>query len=182
MDSKSEPRLRLRVTAAAEGAVRGGHPWLFAGSIREQNRPGMPGELAIIYDRRDGFLALGLYDPDSPLRVRILHTGDSIIIDRSWWKQRLAAAVERRANLFDSQTTGYRCIHGESDGWPGLVLDRYDSTYVLKLYTAAWLPRLREIVSLFKERLDPKRIVLRLSRNFRKAAQQAEATDGEILV
>jgi len=181
MDSKSEPRLRLRVTAAAEGAVRGGHPWLFAGSIREQNRPGMPGELAIIYDRGDGFLALGLYDPDSPLRVRILHTGDSIIIDRNWWKQRLAAAVERRANLFDSQTTGYRCIHGESDGWPGLVLDRYDSTYVLKLYTGAWLPRLPEIVPLLEEQSRPKRIVLRLSRNIQKSATKAGLTEGQIL-
>ena len=181
MDCKSEPRLRLRVTAAAEGAVRGGHPWLFAGSIREQNRPGMPGELAIIYDRRDGFLALGLYDPDSPLRVRILHTGDSITIDRSWWKQRLAAAVERRANLFDSQTTGYRCIHGESDGWPGLVLDRYDSTYVLKLYTGAWLPRLPEIVPLLEEQFRPKRIVLRLSRNIQKSATKAGLTEGQIL-
>src|ERR1039458_2481624 len=42
------------------------------------------------------------------------------------------------------ETTGYRLIHGESDGWPGLVLDRYDTTLVLKLYTAAWLPRLDE--------------------------------------
>src|SRR5438105_3303617 len=100
MHSKSEPRLRLTVTPAAEGAVRGGHPWIFAGSIREQNRPGIAGELAVIYDKRDRFLALGLYDPDSPLRVRILHTGEPIAIDRNWWSTRLAAAVERRANLF----------------------------------------------------------------------------------
>jgi len=180
--SRQFSRLRLRVTAPAEAKVRSGHPWVFASSIREENRAGSAGELAVIYDKRDRFLALGLYDPDSPLRVRILHRGDPITIDRAWWQERLSEALARRANLFDYQTTGYRCIHGESDGWPGLVADRYDSTYVLKLYTAAWLPRLREIVSLFKERLDPKRIVLRLSRNFRKAAQQAEATDGEILV
>ena len=58
---------------------------------------------------------------------------------------RLDAAVRRRDGLFDARTTGYRLINGESDGWPGLVLDRYDTTLVLKLYTAAWLPRLDEI-------------------------------------
>src|SRR5256885_8727073 len=140
MPSKSEPRLRLRVTAAAETAIRGGHPWVFAGSVREQNRPGVTGELAILYDKRDRFLAVGLYDPDSPLRVRILHAGSPAEIDDSWWKRHLSATVQRRANLFDEQTTGYRCIHGESDGWPGLVLDRYDTTFALKLYTSAWLP------------------------------------------
>ena len=63
------PRLRLRVTATAETILRGGHPWLFADSIREQNRPGQLGELAVVYDRNDRFLALGLFDPDSPLSV-----------------------------------------------------------------------------------------------------------------
>ena len=58
---------------------------------------------------------------------------------------------------------------GENDGWPGLVLDRYDSTLVLKLYTAAWLPRLEEIVASITERLRPERLVLRLSRNIQSA-------------
>src|SRR5437879_1316494 len=81
---KSTPSLRLRVTAAAESIVRSGHPWLFAESIREQNRAGEPGELAVIYDRNDKFLAIGLYDPKSPIRVRILHTGKPETLDREW--------------------------------------------------------------------------------------------------
>src|SRR5437879_8820013 len=81
--SRQFSRLRLRVTAPAEAKVRSGHPWVFASSIREQNRAAGTGELAVIYDKRDRFLALGLYDPDSPLRVRILHRGDPITIDRA---------------------------------------------------------------------------------------------------
>src|SRR5438105_15318749 len=46
-------RLRLRVTSTAESILRSGHPWLFADSIHEQNRPGILGELAVIYDRKD---------------------------------------------------------------------------------------------------------------------------------
>jgi 23S rRNA (cytosine1962-C5)-methyltransferase len=165
-------RLRLRITATAETIVRSGHPWLFADSIHELNRTGQPGELAVIYDRKDKFLAVGLFDPDSPIRVRILHAGKPTTIDAAWWQTRLEQALAIRRNLFDEQTTGYRLIHGESDGWPGLVLDRYDTSLVMKIYTAAWLPRLDEILTLFKEKIPCDRIVLRLSRNIQAVAER----------
>jgi 23S rRNA (cytosine1962-C5)-methyltransferase len=174
--------LRLRITAAAETIVRSGHPWLFADSIHELNRAGQLGELAVIYDRKDKFLAVGLFDPDSPIRVRILHSGKPATIDAAWWLMRLEQALGRRRDLFDTQTTGYRLIHGESDGWPGLVLDRYDTTLVLKIYTAAWLPRLDEILSLLKQKIPCERIVLRLSRNIQPIAEkQFPHRDGQIL-
>ncbi len=132
------PRLRLRVTTAAESILRGGHPWLFADSVREQNRAGLLGELAVIFDRKDRFLAVGLFDPDSPIRVRLLHSGKPQAINREWWLARFARALAVRADLLDEHTTGCRLINGESDGWPGLVLDRYDTTLkAVKLYTAA---------------------------------------------
>ena len=82
----------------------------------------------------------------------------------------------------EEQTTGFRWLNGESDGWPGLVLDRYDATLVLKLYTAAWLPRLSEILETICESLNPERVVLRLSRNIQSTVTERFAkTDGEIL-
>jgi 23S rRNA (cytosine1962-C5)-methyltransferase len=177
------PRLRLRVTATAESIIRSGHPWLFADSVREQNRPGLTGELAVIYDRKDKFLAAGLLDSDSPIRVRILHAGKPETINADWWRARLEHALARRRGLFDPQTTGFRCINGEGDGWPGLVLDRYEATLVLKLYTAAWLPRLDEIIQLLKSSLPSERIVLRLSRNIQPTAEtNFSRTDGQVLV
>ena len=175
-------RLRLRITVAAETIVRSGHPWLFADSIRESNRAGQLGELAVIYDRKDKFLAVGLFDPDSPIRVRILHAGKPQTIDSIWWNARLEKPLAVRRDLFNAQTNGFRLIHGESDGWPGLVLDKYDSTLVLKLYTAAWLSRLEETVSLFKEKIPCERIVLRLSRNIQSIAEkQFQLRDGQAL-
>jgi 23S rRNA (cytosine1962-C5)-methyltransferase len=176
-------RLRLRITAAAETAVRSSHPWVFSDSILESNRAGQTGELAVIYDRKDRFLAVGLFDPDSPIRVRILHAGKPQTIDRAWWQARLEQALARRRDLFDAQTTGYRLIHGESDGWPGLVLDHYDTTLVLKLYTAAWLPRLDETLVLLKENVPCERIVLRLSRNIQAVVERRAPPrrDGEII-
>jgi 23S rRNA (cytosine1962-C5)-methyltransferase len=177
------PRLRLRVASAAESVLRSGHPWLFADSIRAQNREGQAGELAVIYDRKDRFLATGLFDPDSPIRVRLLHVGKPRAIDHDWWAERLTRALDAREGLFDEHTNGFRWINGESDGWPGLVLDHYDRTLVLKLYTAVWLPRLEEITGLITLRLRPERIVLRLSRNIRNVAKrQFGKADGEILL
>jgi 23S rRNA (cytosine1962-C5)-methyltransferase len=180
--STGVPRLRLRVTATAETILRGGHPWLFADSIREQNRDGKAGELAVIYDRKDKFLAVGLFDPESPLRVRILHAGKPVTIDGPWWRENLAKAVRRREHLFDPQTNGFRWINGESDGWPGLVLDRYDQVAVLKIYTAAWLPRLDEVTLLVRDALKPQRLVLRLSRNIQETARKHfQKEDGQDL-
>jgi len=176
------PRLRLRVGATAETILRSDHPWLFADSVREQNRAGELGELAVIFDRNDKFLAVGLFDPDSPLRVRILHSGKPQSIDPAWWQQHFAESIAKRTGLFDDKTTGYRLINGESDGWPGLVLDRYGTTLVMKLYTAAWLPRLEEIVALVVGGWPHERLVLRLSRNIQGLAKtQFQIADGDIL-
>jgi 23S rRNA (cytosine1962-C5)-methyltransferase len=176
-------RLRLRVTVAAESALRSGHPWLYADSIREQNRPGELGELAVVYDRHDRFLAIGLFDPESPLRLRVLHTGKPTHINEDWWRGRLREAITRRQGLFDETTTGFRWIHGESDGWPGLVLDRYDATLVLKLYTAAWLPLWHQIHELFQAEFHPERVVLRLSRNIQTVAQaRFQRRDGQVVL
>jgi 23S rRNA (cytosine1962-C5)-methyltransferase len=177
--SSSQPSLRLRLTAAAESIVRGGHPWVFAQSVREQNREGTTGELAIIFDRQDRFLAVGLFDAESPLRVRILHVGKPQAIDVQWWRRRAEKAFALRKSLFGADTTGFRCINGENDGWPGLVLDQYDTARVLKLYTAAWLPRLPEMGDLLH---GGHRLILRLSRNIQKhALQDFSLKDGEIL-
>ncbi|MCE2827295.1 MAG: class I SAM-dependent rRNA methyltransferase, partial [Verrucomicrobium sp.] len=92
-----QPRLRLRLSPAAETAVRRGHPWVYAERLRDRNREGLPGELAVVYDRNDRFLALGLYDPDSPIRLRVLHAGKPVTVDDAWWRARLAAAIARRA-------------------------------------------------------------------------------------
>jgi 23S rRNA (cytosine1962-C5)-methyltransferase len=173
--------LRLRVTAAAERVLRAGHPWVFAESIQEQNRPGETGELAVIYDRKSRFLALGLFDAGSPIRFRSLQVGEPQNIDRDWWLRRLVGALQTRNGLFDPATTGYRCINGESDGWPGLVLDRYDTTLALKLYSAAWLPRQQEILGIITQQLKPERVVLRLSRNIQAEAQNRfNLKDGDV--
>lgn len=154
----------VHVTPAAERALRQGHPWVFDRAIRRQNRKGQPGDLAVVFDRQRRFLAVGLYDPHSPIRVRVLQQGERATIDRDWFQARLTAAAQLRAPLQKDDTTGYRLVHGENDGLPGLVLDRYDKTLVLKLYTLAWLPHLRDLLSATDAVAPAERLVLRLGR------------------
>ncbi|WP_221088177.1 23S rRNA (cytosine(2499)-C(5))-methyltransferase [Deinococcus aquaedulcis] len=175
------PRLRLRVSPAAESHLRAGHPWVYESSLRGQNREGKAGELAVIYDRRDRFLAIGLYDPGSPLRVRVLHQGAPVTLDDGWWAAHLDAALARRAPLFGPETDGYRVINGESDGWPGLVVDRYAHTLVLKLYTAAWFAHLDRVLALLEARFADFAVVLRLSRNIQEKAAATGLHDGQVL-
>ena len=179
---KTLPRLKISLRPTAESIVRKGHPWIYSDSIRSQNREGEAGEVAVIYDRRDKFLAVGFYDPDSPLRVRILHVGKPTTLDEAWWQARLLETLARRETIADTNTNGLRLINGESDGWPGLVMDRYDTTLVLKLYTPAWLSRLTMLVGMIVSTLQPERLVLRLSRNLQvKGAAQECPGDGQIL-
>ncbi len=171
-------RLRMRLLPRAESAVRRGHPWVFAESVKNQNRDGEAGELVAIYDRRDRFLAMGLYDPDSPMRVRVVHAGEPATIDRSWWLERAREAAAHREAVFSEETTGARCLNGESDGFPGLVADRYDTTLVVKLYSAVWLSRWEEIEGVLREVFDPRHLVLRLSRNLKDAAATVGLVEG----
>lgn len=163
-----EPATRniaLHVSRGARRAIRRGHPWLYGDAIERQSHEGQPGDLAVIFDDRRRFLAVGLYDPESPIRVRVLQAGEPAPIDAAWFAQKIADAVARRAPLAaDAGTTGYRLIHGENDGLPGLVLDRYGESCVLKLYTAAWAPHLSEVLPALVETTETRRIVLRLSR------------------
>ena len=180
------PRLRLKVTPAAQTHLRAGHPWLYESSVKSQNRAGEAGELAVVLDRQDRFLAIGLYDPGSPLRLRALHVGAPVKVDRAWWAAHLDEALALREGLFDDHgedqlTDGYRLINGESDRWPGLVLDRYATTLVLKLYTAAWFPHLKMVLELLAERFPGYAVVLRLSRNIQDAAKVLGLHDGQVV-
>ncbi|MEZ5407014.1 MAG: class I SAM-dependent rRNA methyltransferase [Acidimicrobiales bacterium] len=143
-------RVSVRLTRDAQRQVRGGHPWVFDASVTGTSHDGAPGDLAVLFDDKRRFLAIGLWDPASPIRVRVLHRGRPRPIDQAFWHEQLGAAFARRAGLAElaaqGVTTAYRCVHGENDGLPGLVIDRYDRTWVVRLDTAAWAPHLPAVL------------------------------------
>ena len=83
----------LRVAPSVEAQLRRGHPWVYDGAVRQVRGDGRPGDFAAVYDARNRFVALGLYDPTSPIRVRVLQAGTPATIDQEWFAQRLRAAI-----------------------------------------------------------------------------------------
>jgi 23S rRNA (cytosine1962-C5)-methyltransferase len=170
------------VKRSAEQAVRQGHPWLYQRSIRRQSHQGSAGDLAIIFDRGNRFLAVGLYDPDSVIRVRILHHGKPKEVNGQFFAERISAAVAKRDSIDQRSTSAYRLVHGENDGLPGVVLDKYDHTLVLKLYSMAWVPWLEVLGAAIGSSLDADRLVLRMSRSAsRDFAGRGEPGDGSLI-
>ena len=170
-------RLAVRVTPDAARHVRGGHPWVFDESIVSLRPDGVAGDLAVIFDDRRKFMAIGLYDPASPIRIKVLHHGRPTPIDHDFWVARLRAALELRAIVVDDPaTTAFRWVHGENDGLPGLVLDRYADATVVKLYSAAWFPHLDQVLAAAQEVLPADRVVLRLARNVDPQGARADGT------
>ena len=170
LPAPSDKRIALRVSAPAERALRQGHPWVFDQAITEQSHVGAPGDLAVIFDNKRRFLAIGLYDPTSSIRVRILQHRQPATINADWFQKKMESAFALRASL-EPDTDGYRLIHGENDGFPGLILDRYAETLVLKLYTPAWILHLKEFCSALTQIHPTKKIILRLNRSLAKQTE-----------
>ncbi|MCY3781609.1 MAG: class I SAM-dependent methyltransferase [Chloroflexi bacterium] len=165
LPNRAEKNISMRVKSAAERALRQGHPWVYEDAIVKQSHLGSSGDLAVIYDRdKNNFLAVGLYDPLSPIRIKVLHALQPIRINQGFFADKLRAAQAKRKPLINTETTGYRLVYGESDGFPALVLDRYGDTLVLKLYTTAWIPHLRALIPALRESIVFDSLVLRLSR------------------
>ena len=165
LPTPGERRLAVRITRDALRQIRGGSPWVYDGSITSVSHDGAPGDLAVVFDDDRKFAAIGLWDPTSPIRLKVLHRGAPTQIGGLFWRTVLSTARDRRAGLeADDETTAYRLVHGENDGLPGLVVDRYDQTLVVKIYTPAWFPHLADVIEALVDLLSPVRIVLRLSR------------------
>ena len=186
LPSPAAKRIALRVSAPAERALRQNHPWVFDQAITEQSHTGAPGDLAVIFDNKRRFIAIGLYDPTSSIRVRILQHRQPATIDAKWFHTKLIAASQFREPLTQQPpefaTNGYRLVHGENDGLPGLVIDRYAETLVLKIYSPAWVPHLNEICSALMQTNPAERLILRLSRSLNKQSEFLHGLeDGMIL-
>ncbi len=162
LPAPSRRRLAIHVTPAAERALRAGSSWVFADAIARTSFEGAPGDLAVVFDGKERFVAVGLYDPDSDLAFRSLATAPTTI-DAPFLAARLDAANALRSAIA-AQHTGYRVVFGEADRLPGLVVDRYAGTLCVKLYTAAWVPWLRIVIDALRALLAPERVVLRLPR------------------
>ncbi|MEI7705786.1 MAG: class I SAM-dependent rRNA methyltransferase [Deltaproteobacteria bacterium] len=130
--SQVEATLELRKDLVRH--LRAGHPWVFRKAIEKAPRGLEAGAIVDVVEE-GRFVARGYLDPHSAITVRILTREPAEAIDESFWRGRVRRALALRSELVHG-TTGYRLVHGENDGLPGVVVDRYGDFAVLKLYSA----------------------------------------------
>lgn len=119
--------------------LRAGHPWVFRKALAAPVK--LPA--GSVVDLVDGhrFVARGYFDPFSAIAVRVLTLDPKTTIDETFFEARIRRCVEARRELLDlTNTDAYRLVHGEGDGLPGVVVDRYGDWVVLKLYSAGLTP------------------------------------------
>lgn len=169
MTKDYNPRtLAVKLHPKAEKLIKKGHPWVFSDSIEKINKEGNAGDVAILFDQRQNkVFGIGLYDPDSPIRIKMIHHDGSAKIDEDFFERKISTALELRKTLLKN-TNAFRLLYGENDGFPGLVVDVYDKVGVLKLYSPVWFPYLGMIIPKIVEFRKLKALILRLSRNLQK--------------
>lgn len=175
-------KIAIKLNPKAEVLVKKGHPWVFDKSIAKQNIDGQSGDLAIIFDnRKNKFLAVGFYDPFSPIRIKILQANKPANINAAWFKDKIAIAYEKRKPLLETDTNSYRLIYGENDHLPSFVADVYADVLVVKLYAQFWFPYLKDMLEELLAISNTKTLVLRLSRNVQKEGNAYNLHDGQVL-
>jgi len=180
--TKTQPkRLAVKLSVTGERSVRSGHPWVFSESIEKINSEGVSGDIAIIFSHtKNKAIGVGLYDPDSTIRIKMLHSGSGATIDSAYFSKKINVAYTRRIELLETETNSYRLLFGENDGFPGLIADVYNKVLVVKLYSTIWFPYFNTILESLLETSGCDCAVLRLSRNL-QANKEVVHKDGEIL-
>jgi len=136
---------KLILKPGREKSLKRRHPWVFSGAVAKvQGQPGS-GETVAIGSATGEFLAVAAYSPQSQIVARVWDWEDRAI-DGAFFSRRIARAVEQRRTVLDTDTDAMRLVHGESDGLPGVVADRYGDTVVLQL-TSAGAERWREVIA-----------------------------------
>ncbi len=148
---------RVILAPQRDVSVRRRHPWLFSGAIKRVEGAPKPGALVAVHSFEGTFLAWGHYSAASQIRARLFAWDKRDAPEMAeFWRGRLERAIAARQPLLaNGDTTACRLVNAESDGIPGLVVDRYDDVIVVQ-YLSAGVDARRELFNeLLVELLHP---------------------------
>ena len=128
--------LTIKLKAQEDRRLRAGHLWGFSNEIETADgfRSIAPGSLCKVMDARGKPLGVGYVNPKVLMALRMLSSSANASIDVDWFMRRIQSALDLRAKIYTKPF--YRLIYGESDGLPGLVVDRYGDVLVVQISTA----------------------------------------------
>ena len=148
---------RIFLKKGREAPVLRGHPWIFSGAIEKVEGDDEDVGVADIFDSQKNWIARGLSNVKSQIRVRVV-TCKKESIDRAFFSRRLSQALSPRERYLSATTNAYRLINGEGDFLPGLIVDRYDDFLVCQFFTAGMEMFKADIVDALNDLVDIKGI------------------------
>jgi len=158
----------LHLHPRADRRVRAGHPWLFSNEIATDLRPFEPGCTVDVVDAHGRYVGRGYTNPRSLIAVRLLSRDRRDDVDLpGFYARRLAEALAYREAACPGRQA-LRLVHGEADGLPGLVVDRYGDLLAIQINTAGMERRREALREAIEEVLSPAGVVLRNDGRSRK--------------
>ncbi len=128
--------------------LKSGHPWIFRSDVID--RPNAPAGIVRVESARGEPLGWALWSPASEISLRHIEGSPSRTPDAAWWHRKLAAALSRRLPIA-GDSNAYRLVHGEGDGLPSLVVDKYGDLLVVQILSAGVDAWTHEIVDALQE-------------------------------
>jgi 23S rRNA (cytosine1962-C5)-methyltransferase len=138
------PTKRVYLKPGRERPVLNGHPWIFSGAIDKIEGDENSVGVADVFDGKKSWMARGIYNPASQIRIRLLTWKDENI-DEGFFRRRIAQALTLREKYLAPNTNAYRLINGEGDFLPGLIVDRY-ADYLVCQFMAAGLEEFKPVI------------------------------------
>ena len=122
----------VKVSRKAEVTINAGHPWVYDSEVFDDDGSTANGGVVDITNQRGSYLATGYINRNSKIRLRILTRNANEKIDHAFFRRRLLRAVDYRRRVMGEQFDNCRLIFGESDGFPGLTVDRFGPVLVVQ--------------------------------------------------
>lgn len=139
-----------------EKSVNNRHPWLYSGAISRVEGNPTDGDVVDVWNNRARFVARGIYNSKSQIRVRLLTWNPNDPIDEGFWRRRISRAVAGRLRLKQTQDTdAYRLIHSDADGVPGFIADLYGTWLVVQFLSLATERNRRIILNILLDLVEP---------------------------
>lgn len=140
----------LILKAEREKSLLRRHPWIFSGAVECIDGTPASGDTVAVRDASGQFLAWAAYNAKSQISARVWSWNEKDLIDKTFFRNRIAAALKARRALGQTRdSNGMRLVHGESDGLPGLIVDKYGDVLVMQLGSAGpehWRETLTDIL------------------------------------
>ena len=137
------------------------HPWVFSGAVARVEGTAEKGRIVRVCAAKGDFIAYGFYNPDSQIIARLIEWDEAAVFGPEYWRTRLDQARKLREDTLRlaDHTQAYRLVHSESDGMPGLIVDRYGEYLACQIHSAGFAVIRDDLFRLLLEVFKPKGIV-----------------------